>query len=80
MTSELQLLVQKLCRVCGGAVSQFQTSTKFELKDALLNCMKIDIRTDQARIIYSSPPSRHQPNTLFRQVYRVVSVRRVPIS
>lgn len=48
MTSELQLLVQKLCRVCGGAVSQFQTSTKFELKDALLNCMKIDIRTDQA--------------------------------
>ena len=79
MTSELQLLVQKLCRVCGGAVSQFQTSTKFELKDALLNCMKIDIRTDQVgltgtRLLLISS------NVLFRSDYRVVSVRRAPIS
>ena len=71
MASELQLLVQKLCRVCGGAVGQFQvgfgelklkffelegllpnpwkTTSKFEVKEALLNCLKIDIRGDEAR-------------------------------
>ena len=48
MTNEVNCLVQKLCRVCGGALgNSFQSVSKFELQDPLLNCLKIDVRNDQ---------------------------------
>ena len=54
MTSELHSLVQKSCRVCGAAIGQttFQSAAKFDLQEALLNCLKIDIRNDSVSINY----------------------------
>ena len=52
MTSELHSLVQKSCRVCGAAIGQttFQSAAKFDLQEALLNCLKIDIRNDSVSV------------------------------
>ena len=53
MTSELHSLVQKSCRVCGAAIGQttFQSAAKFDLQEALLNCLKIDIRNDSVSVL-----------------------------
>ena len=52
MTSELHSLVQKSCRVCGAAIGQttFQSAAKFDSQEALLNCLKIDIRNDSVSV------------------------------